>query len=167
MLPYERKLFSILPKFDEEDDFLRSLRGNIKANVLLSLNDADHLDDYHIFARKCKAGIRWATLRGTTVHFILDKLNLRKVVLKETVMHNGRKGCITASELRWIYRNRFDPYVMRCVQFWLNGEPVSPPWTYAFQIASHTQESVSEIWKLYQPKIKNIPDIVIIDDTCP
>jgi hypothetical protein len=158
-LPYDRKKDPDIEFFQEEDDFIDSLRGNIKNNVLLSLKEEDHKNEHLIFTRKCKAGIRWAAYSEVAVHFILDELNMKDIVLKAREYFTSgpkqgqRKGGVTASELRWIYRNRFDPRIISSVQFWLNGDPVPPPWTHEFQIININQDYSSDIWKLYEPKV--------------
>jgi hypothetical protein len=75
-------------------------------------------------SRKCKAGLAWMAAKGGHVHFVLDGINISKVIHKAYSHGNS----FTATELRWVYRNRFRQEVQRCVQFWNNGQPVVPPW---------------------------------------
>jgi hypothetical protein len=98
--------------------------------------DSDCLSDYStsskvaearedkMIARKCKAGLAWMAAKGGHVHFILDEMDIDKVIQKSYPYGSS----YTATELRWVYRNRFRLEVQRCVQFWNNGKPVIPPW---------------------------------------
>ncbi|PHM30342.1 hypothetical protein [Xenorhabdus innexi] len=102
-----------------------------------------------IFSRKCKAGLSWITMsngdldlvKNNNVHFILDGIDMRYVVKK--IKYAEGKTDITAHELRWIYRNRNNINVQNKIQFWLNGQPTSPPWE---------NDEGKMIWRLYTPK---------------
>jgi hypothetical protein len=84
---------------------------------------ADARED-KIISRKCKAGLAWMAGKGGHIHFVLDRINISKVIHKAYPYGHS----FTAIELRWIYRNRFRAGVQGCVQFWNSGEPVIPPW---------------------------------------
>lgn len=130
--------------------------------------------------RKCKGGLNWIT-RNTVrrIHFLLDGLNLVAAARKN---YDGSLGgeadaprgkspngtgvyakvrSITGAELRWVYRNRRDPAVIRGVQFWrgkvswgASGNTRTttgyyqcpPPWS---DIASSAQ--VRSAWAAYVP----------------
>ncbi|CAH1671723.1 MULTISPECIES: hypothetical protein [unclassified Chelatococcus] len=114
--------------------------------------------DYNTWSRKkSKFGLFWNAHNGlnTTAHFILDDLDLLDVIKKnnegDSCPEMGIKGrSITGAELRWIYRNRYDPKVQRSVQFWLNGEPSYPPWEAGFDEGRVFARS--EYWTLYRPR---------------
>ncbi|MDC9606331.1 hypothetical protein [Xenorhabdus griffiniae] len=102
-----------------------------------------------LFSRKCKAGLSWITMsnsnndivKNNTIHFILDNIDMWYVTTKSNYRQD--RPDVTATELRWIYRNRENPNVQEKIQFWLNGHPTLPPWE---------NEKGKEIWKLYTPK---------------
>lgn len=89
--------------------------------------------------KACKAGIQYSVERGKKVHFILDGIDLETVINKQDystkapeVKVNPVTGDsnqnITASELRYVYRNWDDPLFKNGVEFWQGGEKVDPPW---------------------------------------
>ena len=92
--------------------------------------------------KKLKFGLEWMATngRGGAVHFVLDDLNIFQVIHKSArddgrdawVRPDERARAATGVELRWIYRNRHDPRVQNCVQFWLDGKPCPPPWVDGF-----------------------------------
>ncbi len=102
-----------------------------------------------VFSRKCKAGLSWITMsnsdldlvKNNNVHFILDGIDMTYVVNKKK--YPEAKTDITSHELRWIYRNRNNINVQNKIQFWLNGQPTSPPWE---------SDEGKRIWGLYTPK---------------
>ncbi|WCF10749.1 toxin [Paenibacillus thiaminolyticus] len=108
-------------------------------------------DQYHklISGRMIEAPLLWkrgsklgleiaATNQRTKIHFVLDNLNIEQVVTKE-----GSGGqSITASELRYIYRNR-DRLEGRVI-FYRNNERLDQaPW----------QENPG-LWSQYQPSLR-------------
>ncbi|EBD4389278.1 hypothetical protein CU788_15470 [Salmonella enterica] len=94
-----------------------------------------------VVARKCKNGLDWAAKNKICIHFILDEINMKRVVEKS---HKRDRGGIffTGCELRWIYRNRHNPLVMENIQFWYKGEPTIPPWNGINK----------DIWQQYSPR---------------
>ena len=105
-------------------------------------------EDYFTRKRRvCKAGILFALERGHRVHFILDHLDMERVVYKsgdddksenfEGAKHRGYTG----AELRSIYRMRHDTELMARVLFWRNDQCVAPPW-----------ETQRELWEQYRPR---------------
>ncbi|MDC9605787.1 hypothetical protein WDV76_04305 [Xenorhabdus griffiniae] len=133
-------------KLPYQKSFMLHLKNHPKYNTSLEIipEDADK-----IFSRKCKGGLSWVTtsngntdlLKNNNIHFILDGIDMRYVVNK--IKYPGVRTDIISHELRWVYRNRYNPNVQRKIQFWLDGKPTSPPW-----------ESVEgkEIWRLYTPR---------------
>ncbi|MBD1228944.1 hypothetical protein [Xenorhabdus griffiniae] len=125
-----------------QKSFMSHLKNHPKYNTALKSADK-------VFSRKCKGGLSWVTtsnedtdlLKNNNIHFILDGIDMRYVVNK--IKYPGARTDITSHELRWVYRNRYNPNVQRKIQFWLDGKPTSPPW-----------ESVEgkEIWRLYTPR---------------
>ena len=92
-------------------------------------------------SRKSKAGLEWMTTeRKGRVHFILDNIDMYAVVRK---LGEGGSS-FTASELRWVYRNRSRPEVQERVQFWRAGIPVPPPWD--------RSPEARDAWQAYKPK---------------
>lgn len=61
-----------------------------------------------------------------------------------------KERSITSAELRWIYRNRFDPKVQKVIQFWYKGKPCGPPWEKKFDRLYHGAP-VSKLWFSYVP----------------
>ncbi|WP_157664497.1 hypothetical protein [Bordetella genomosp. 9] len=90
--------------------------------------------------RKCKAGLAWEAARNGHIHFMLDAIDIDAVVNKIPPYGDS----ITASELRWVYRNRFKVEVQHCIQFWHKGEPVIPPW--------QTIDGKA-VWERYSPNL--------------
>lgn len=75
------------------------------------------------------------------IHFILDGISIDQVIGKENVGGNGLPS-VTASELRYLYRNR--NYLNNRVYFYRHGQEVIPPW-----------EQEGNDWKKYMPKLKS------------
>ncbi|MDC9596277.1 hypothetical protein [Xenorhabdus anantnagensis] len=98
--------------------------------------------------RKCKAGLSWysLSLNHSCIHFILDGIDMESVIYKHYEKKMKKGTSYTGSELRWIYRNRKDPKVKSCIQFWRNGQPVFPPWV---------EGKDAHLWQDYQPKFEN------------
>jgi len=140
-------------KFDAE--FIEALRNGDKTQIILDtdLNDpgfwkADRNNAINIARRKCKAGLDYITHHTQHhIHFCLDGLNMVQVANKN---YDGKAGgvaddpgkwggawntkarSITGAELRWVYRNRFDPVVRARIQFWKlsanRWRQCPPPW---------------------------------------
>ncbi|MDE9544465.1 hypothetical protein KKI93_18690 [Xenorhabdus bovienii] len=102
-----------------------------------------------ISGRKCKGSLSWITIGNNNltedmhIHFILDDIDMEYVVKKKE--YPGAESNVTASELRWIFRNKEHPQVKRKIQFWKNLEPTIPPW----------EESGAVLWREYIPR--NLP----------
>ncbi|MHC5231071.1 hypothetical protein [Brucella sp. LJL56] len=90
----------------------------------------------HTIARKCKRGLEWAAEKGKPAHFILDDINIKNVLDKDTTPGQS----VTSRELRYVYRNR-DNEIGKNVHFWKEGKEVEAPW-----------DSEREPWKDYKPK---------------
>lgn len=64
--------------------------------------------------RASKAGLEYQLIqREKTVHFIIDGLDFYDIGKKQ-----GFGNSITSSELRWLYRNRRRPCVVKGIRFW-------------------------------------------------
>jgi hypothetical protein len=107
--------------------------------------------------KKLKCGLEWMATngRGSAVHFLLDGINMGDVVFKFSADTPGgeRRRPYTAVELRWIYRNRHDPRVQKCIQFWLKGKPTSPPWVPGYN--DKTEFDFSHYWKIYERQMSS------------
>ncbi len=97
--------------------------------------------------RVCKGGLLFAISQGKRAHFILDKLDMKRVVEKsgkdnDAANYNGAKHRgYTGAELRSLYRMRDDQDAMSHVVFWENGKKVDAPW-----------ERDPELWATYTPR---------------
>ncbi len=113
-----------VPKPKYLDHFIGALKQHNKyGKILDSVRDRGKT-----WKRKCKAGLHWATHSEEPiiyVHFILDGLDVENALNKKPPYGDS----VTASELRWLYRNRSDQQVRDRVQFWHQERPVMPPWT--------------------------------------
>lgn len=94
--------------------------------------------------RKCKAGLHWATEDEINVHFLLDGIDMDKVISKKIILSDSEHinfKSVTGSELRWVYRNRHDEKVQKNINFWKDGARTDPPWV-----------SNRLLWDTYRPK---------------
>lgn len=126
---------------------------------------------------KCKGGLNWACTVGYHVHFILDDIDMNTVIDKnfgtgrtqETKRHwtvtsifgRGKQHqrlfdwrankvrSVTGTELRWIYRHRFNPTVASHIQFWLNDKMCHAPW--APEMSGRPGFGPGE-WSRYRPR---------------
>ncbi len=91
-----------------------------------------------LWKRGSKLGIEMAASgAGNKIHFVLDDLNIPNIVNKE-----GPGGqSITASELRYAYRNR--ERLTGNIYFYKGNVEVGAPW-----------ETDAKLWKNYHPKSK-------------
>lgn len=119
-----------------QNDFISVLLTHPK---YASIVNSEFSFDRKEITRKCKGGLYWvSTLKDdTTVHYILDGIDFHRM-LNSSVSH---QKSITDSELRWIFRNRHNPQVQKHVQFWLNGLPTTPPWTWT--------DGTEQLWAEY------------------
>jgi len=131
-------------------DFLEALSKHPR----YALRPSDDRCDPVTLRKKLKFGLEWMATngRGGAVHFLLDGLNMGEVVFKFSAdMPDGeRRKPYTAVELRWIYRNRHDPRVQKCIQFWLDGKPTSPPWMPGYD--DKATFDFSHHWRFYTPR---------------
>ncbi|KMJ45790.1 hypothetical protein AB204_07220 [Xenorhabdus khoisanae] len=114
--------------------------------------DVDFRGNVHyskqVTSRKCKAGLSWfsQTSPRSCIHFILDGIDMESVIYKHYENKIKKGSSYTGSELRWIYRNRRDPKIISCIQFWRGGVPVAPPWIGGKD---------ASLWQNYHPKFEN------------
>ncbi|OTA20107.1 T3SS effector EspK [Xenorhabdus beddingii] len=146
---YEHKIPS------NQECFNKAIKEHRKYNSIRNSDDTLSIEygsgkvNYprQITSRKCKAGLSWfsQTSRRSCIHFILDGIDMESVVHKHYENKIRKGSSYTGSELRWIYRNRRDPKVRSCIQFWRNGIPVTPPWVEGDNAA---------LWQNYHPKFE-------------
>ncbi len=103
-------LFSKLLNDDSRGiDFRSFLKNHNKYNVIKSIYSKYHIDE--LWAKTSKAGLEFQTLiRNKVVMFCVDGIidSVKKIANKSIVY-----GCgITASELRWVYRNKNNEQIM-------------------------------------------------------
>ncbi|PHM64356.1 Type III secretion system effector EspK [Xenorhabdus stockiae] len=120
--------------FHEYEEYKESLYSYLeKHDKYHTVLEEGITNDHVTIGRKCKGGISWVTMSDCQltedmhIHFILDEINMAKVVNKSEGLNNTRKS-ITAKELRWVYRNRNNKKVASKIQFWVDKKPVFPPW---------------------------------------
>jgi hypothetical protein len=110
--------------------------------------------------RKCKGGLDYIT-RYTTkhIHFCLDEIVMDTVVNKSYASKRAvdlpvgksnrdqydKVRSVTGSELRWVYRNRFDQRVAQGIQFWFNDAQCPAPWL------DNNHSDWIDAWKQYHP----------------
>jgi hypothetical protein len=135
-----------------QDRFLASIQSHPKYNSVFHETGLSFystaLHHHKVIARKCKAGLSWASSSDLCVHFILDGLDMAQVVGKNHAL-DVRERSITGVELRWVYRNRHNQAVRRCIQFWMNGLACPPPW----------EGASADIWKNYVPTAERPPEL--------
>jgi len=152
--------FKVIP-----DDSNRSIADTAAPEELLVKYYLRHpeFNDNAETRGKCKAGIGWAVEDNRVVHFVLDGIDMDNVVDKQNDSESRR---CTNSELRWIYRNRFQQKIVDGVQFWFQRKQVSPPWvsncTYSTEfgptgLVMNPIDTVNK-WKKYLPK--NVPGLI-------
>jgi len=92
-----------------------------------------------LWKRGSKLGIEMAASgAGNKIHFVLDELDISNIVNKE-----GPRGqSITASELRYAYRNR--ERLTGNIHFYKNNAETGAPW-----------DTNAELWASYHPKSKH------------
>ncbi|MBC8953577.1 hypothetical protein [Xenorhabdus sp. PB62.4] len=140
-----------------QESFDKAIENHCKYNSIRHCEDELKIDldnrkvhyPEQVTSRKCKAGLSWfsQSLTRSCIHFILDEIDMECVVYKLPVKNKRKKKSLyTASELRWIYRNRRDPKVRSCIQFWRKGVPVAPPWIEGKDVS---------LWQNYHPKFEN------------
>jgi len=138
----EHELLSYgIEKYPErQGDFVETLLTHPKYSKIQSevgfLYGNKVLDDPEWVSRKCKAGLYWAAKRNITVHFVLDDIDMDRVVFKKDKSY-------TASELRWLFRNKDNDNVKHVVKYWKDGGYVPAPWE---------SDEGRELWENYKPK---------------
>lgn len=90
------------------------------------------------FKKTSKGGLEFQLLyQERRVHFFIDGLCLESIANKSNTFGSS----VTASELRWLYRRRYMPYVSNQVIFWKN-----------YKIINHNDFFSKSEWFLYSPK---------------
>lgn len=131
------------PKYDP-----RRVPGVLKDPKLLTDEEwtKTQRDAYVRVGRASKAGIKFITVQGQKIHFVLDQLDLGATAQKIShleidsentsadYMHFQRERRvtnkikdITQQELRYLYRNKNNEEMMQNVIFWKEGRQVDPP----------------------------------------
>lgn len=115
------------------------------------------LDKIFMYAVTCKKDIYHRSYSNALCYFNRQVGNLGSVSDFKGGVSNLYEAIIcksyTASELRWIYRNRNNIKVQNAVQFWYKNNPCCPPWYPAFN--EICGQAVSGLWARYIPK--NVP----------
>ncbi|MDC9615476.1 hypothetical protein PSI19_16685 [Xenorhabdus khoisanae] len=152
LIPYNQESFD---KAIEEHCKYNSIR-NCGKKLRIDYDSQNVRYPEQVTSRKCKAGLSWFSqasprscihfISGSCIHFILDGIDMESVIYKHYENKIKKGSSYTGSELRWIYRNRLDPKVRSCIQFWRGGVPVAPPWTGGKD---------ASLWQNYHPKFEN------------
>nr|WP_240042849.1 RHS repeat-associated core domain-containing protein [Photorhabdus luminescens] len=99
-----------------------------------------------LWKRGSKLGLEIAASNEKTkIHFVLDGLNIEQIVNKEKGPHPSIAGpgeSVTASELRYAYRNR--ERLAGKIHFYENDKETIAPW-----------EKSPELWEKYKPRSRN------------
>ena len=93
-------------------------------------------DDEPKIRRSCKAAIEYVLRQGGTIHFVLDHINMDRVVNKEYEHPAKKEDCtklkdysFTASELRYIYRHQhLLKHLKGHIVFYNGGAVCEAPW---------------------------------------
>ena len=118
--------------------FKQHLKNHNNYNVTMA--DLSVYNRDKLWAKTSKAGLEFQTLtRNKTVIFCADELvNSLKLIANKS---EGYGQSITASELRWIYRNKDNNQIMKNIKFYLHGKEIP-----AERILDTPE------WKDYRPK---------------
>ncbi len=118
--------------------FKQHLKNHNNYNVTMA--DLSVYNRDKLWAKTSKAGLEFQTLtRNKTVIFCADELvNSLKLIANKS---DGYGQSITASELRWIYRNKDNDQIMKNIKFYLRGKEIP-----AEKILGAPE------WKDYNPK---------------
>ncbi|WP_109091760.1 type III secretion system effector EspK [Escherichia coli] len=118
--------------------FKQYLKSHNNYNVTMA--DLSVYNRDKLWAKTSKAGLEFQTLtRNKTVIFCADEIvNSLKLIANKS---DGYGQSITASELRWIYRNKDNDQIMKNIKFYLRGKEIP-----AEKILGAPE------WKDYKPK---------------
>ncbi|EOS9086312.1 type III secretion protein GogB, partial [Escherichia coli] len=118
--------------------FKQHLKSHNNYNVTMA--DLSVYNRDKLWAKTSKAGLEFQTLtRNKTVIFCADEIvNSLKLIANKS---DGYGQSITASELRWIYRNKDNDQIMKNIKFYLRGKEIP-----AEKILGAPE------WKDYKPK---------------
>ncbi|NHB95209.1 hypothetical protein [Photorhabdus stackebrandtii] len=151
-----------IEKYPLWNDYFEAGIRNEKFNIsnifkeTVSKYNSDYYHTWHVYGgspaprllwkRGSKLGIEIAASnQRTKIHFILDGLDIKKVVNKTkgpTPLKAGPGESITASELRYAYRNR--TRLAGRIHFYENGKETIAPW-----------DKDPELWQKYTPRNKS------------
>ncbi|EMW5141310.1 type III secretion system effector EspK, partial [Escherichia coli] len=101
--------------------FKQHLKSHNNYNVTMA--DLSVYNRDKLWAKTSKAGLEFQTLtRNKTVIFCADEIvNSLKLIANKS---DGYGQSITASELRWIYRNKDNDQIMKNIKFYLRGKEI-------------------------------------------
>ncbi|ECG8610354.1 type III secretion protein GogB [Salmonella enterica subsp. salamae] len=113
-------------------------------NYNVTMADLSVYNRDKLWAKTSKAGLEFQTLtRNRTVMFCADELvNSLKLIANKS---DGYGQSITASELRWIYRNKDNNQIIKNIRFYLCGKEIP-----AEKILGAPE------WKDYSPKYSGV-----------
>ncbi|WP_046069106.1 hypothetical protein [Pseudomonas synxantha] len=124
----------------KQDSFEQSLLSHPKYSHIryeMGIVRSNYADDDPLWIRrKCKAGLYWASTNNITVHFVLDGIDMNRVVSKEYEE-------FTSSELRWLFRHKHENGVIKAVKYYKDGDYAPAPWDAG---------DSKELWKSYELK---------------
>ncbi len=156
--------------------FIESLNAHSKTQAIVGQNMAtlyqnpDKTEFQAVGKRKSKGALTWIIDKTVhSIHFTLDDIDMPTVPAKSYdgskggladspvgkahgVAWNAKVRAITASELRWIYRNRGRQAVSSRIQFWFDLKPCAPPWS-----PPHPSAWV-DAWSAYHPTQEALPE---------
>jgi hypothetical protein len=83
-------------------------------------------------------------------NFKTDRPSGRKAMVEDT---RTKIRAVTGAELRWLYRHRNVPAVQDHVQFWLDNQPMGPPWSEPerMEMVSGHYVRWRDLWARYLP----------------
>lgn len=145
----------LAPAFDEYEGASASLgaTGDDKARKKIYSTAFDIA-----IRRSCMFGIEYFSKFGT-VHYILDELDIEKVVNRTMVTNEttgDKKVPICTSELWYLFYHWADLKRDRKVVFWENFEEVAPPWESGKWSSTHTKWAASAVAR-YEDRAHRVP----------
>jgi hypothetical protein len=114
------------PKTEEAKQFKAWLDQHPKYSPLLSSGHKQIDIDLRV-GRACKGGLEYTLENGNAIYFVLDNLDLNKII--DDCKNESTDRKFTGKEFKWLYRNRHKDTVKSHVQFIENGQHAPAPWS--------------------------------------